>query len=203
MLDGHQIVPSGLPADGFRGFPLGVCGVEGDQDRFSCRDFHRVEDGVRLGDLVGAVGDSDLRYRDSLAVKHCGEQRDLVVLVRPGAVHYLPVERDFPLVVPAFPGLREKPRAGYQVQLGRVDPGQHVPYGRFARVLVAEPEPAPFSSQLPQQRLGNVGCVAGDFAVVLRPASIATTQTASTNSRMCCIPCGLRGSVTCEHAQQA
>jgi hypothetical protein len=31
MLDGHQIVPSGLPADGFRGFPLGMRGVEGDQ----------------------------------------------------------------------------------------------------------------------------------------------------------------------------
>jgi hypothetical protein len=101
-------------------------------------------------------------------VKHRGEQRDLVVLVSPGAAHYLPVERDFPLVVPAFPGLREKPRAGYHVQFGRVDPGQHVPYGRFARVLVAEPEPAPFSAQLPQQRLRNVGCVAGDFTVVLR-----------------------------------
>ena len=31
MLDGHQVVPSGLPADGFCGFPLGVRGVEGDQ----------------------------------------------------------------------------------------------------------------------------------------------------------------------------
>src|SRR5438309_1769824 len=85
-------------------------------------------------------------------------QQDLVVLVSPGAAHCLSVKRDFPLGFPAFPGPREKPRAGYQVQLGRVDPGQHVPYGRFARVLVAEPEPAPFSAQLPQQRLGNVGC---------------------------------------------
>jgi hypothetical protein len=28
----------------------------------------------------------------------------------------------------AFPGLRGKPRAGYLVQRGRVDPGQHIPY---------------------------------------------------------------------------
>ncbi len=32
MLDGHQVVPSGFPADVFRGFPLGVRGVQGDQD---------------------------------------------------------------------------------------------------------------------------------------------------------------------------
>ena len=30
MLDGHQVVPSGLPADVFRGFPLGVQRVRGD-----------------------------------------------------------------------------------------------------------------------------------------------------------------------------
>ena len=30
-LDGHQEVPSGLPADVFRSFPLGVRGVERDQ----------------------------------------------------------------------------------------------------------------------------------------------------------------------------
>ena len=30
-LDGHQIVPSGLSADGFCGFPLGMRGVESDQ----------------------------------------------------------------------------------------------------------------------------------------------------------------------------
>ena len=39
-----------------------------------------LQDGVRLGDLVGAVGDSDLCYRYSLAVEHRGEQRDLVLL---------------------------------------------------------------------------------------------------------------------------
>jgi hypothetical protein len=32
MLDGHQVIPSGSGADGFRSFPLGVRGVEGDQD---------------------------------------------------------------------------------------------------------------------------------------------------------------------------
>ena len=83
---------------------------------------------VRLGDLVGAVGYPELRYRDGLAVEHRGEQRDLVVLVSPCTTHYLPVDRDFPLVVPAFPGLREKPRAGYHVQFGRIDPDQHAPY---------------------------------------------------------------------------
>ena len=31
-LDGHQEIPSGLAADVFRGFPLGVRGVERDQD---------------------------------------------------------------------------------------------------------------------------------------------------------------------------
>jgi ubiquinone/menaquinone biosynthesis C-methylase UbiE len=55
-------------------------------------------------------------------------QRDLVVLVSPCTAHNLPVDRDFPLVGPAFPGLREKPRAGYHVQFGRIDPGQRAPY---------------------------------------------------------------------------
>jgi hypothetical protein len=31
-LDGHKVVPSGFSADVSRGFPLGVRGVEGDQD---------------------------------------------------------------------------------------------------------------------------------------------------------------------------
>jgi hypothetical protein len=128
MLDGHQVIPSRFPADGSGGFPLGVRGVEGDQDCFSLRDFRCIKEGVRLGDLVSAVGYPELRNRDSLAVEHRGEQRDLPVLVSPCTAHHLPVDRDFPLVVPAFPGLRENPRAGHHVQLDRVNPGQHVPY---------------------------------------------------------------------------
>ena len=106
MLDGHQVVPSGSGADGFRGFPLGVRGVEGDEDRFSFRDGGGLQEGVRLGDLVGAVGYPDLRYRDGLAVEHRGEQGDLVVLVSPCPTHYLPVDRDYPLGLLSLPGLR-------------------------------------------------------------------------------------------------
>ena len=102
MLDGHQEIPSGFPGDGFRGFPLGVRGVEGDQGRFSSRDSRGVQEGARLGDLVGAIGYPDLRYRDSLAVKHRGGQRDLVVLVSPGAAHCLSVERDSHSAFPRF-----------------------------------------------------------------------------------------------------
>jgi hypothetical protein len=127
-LDRHQVIPSGLPGDGIRSFPLGMRGVEGDQDCFSLRDCRCVQKGARLSDLVGAIGYPELRDRDSLTVEHRGEQRDLVVLVSPCTAHYLSVDRDFPLAFPAFSGLREEPRAGYHVQLGRFDHGQHPPY---------------------------------------------------------------------------
>ena len=85
-------------------FPAGCARRRGCPGLLLSPGFPLRSGGVRLGVLVGAVGYPELRYRDSLAVGIAGQR----VLVFSSSMHRaLPSRRPrFPLVVPAFPGLR-------------------------------------------------------------------------------------------------
>src|SRR6266699_1438785 len=82
-LEGYQVVPPLFSSDDLRGVFLCVRRICGYQDNCAFRNFRRVQKCFHLGDLVGAVGDPDLRYRYSLVVQQCGKHCDLAVFIGP------------------------------------------------------------------------------------------------------------------------
>src|SRR5262249_1045619 len=147
-LDGHDVIETPYTLDVFGGLALGVRGVHRNYHMLVGRGGHLVrhrhlQQRLDLGDLVRVSRNQHLTHRHRLTMDHRREQRELAILISPGTLENLPVQRQHQPTLGVPSRVRPQPRPRNPIQLSSVDTLQHPTNRALTRIPDTTPKITP------------------------------------------------------------